>query len=544
MKIKSIIYFFIASLAVVLISCHKEEVIELKPIGAISISITNANNTKVTFPDIFGASLKIDVVEGNGFEDSVKFVSQPSGVHRTQDYVEVPIEKRFIIIINTEISGTPLSGTSDTILLENGFPSPLDIELFLSTGSIIMSITGAAVTGSTSAVVTGTFDDHGGDKSTEFGFIWGKADDPEFGDVDISYNIIGTEMGSYSHVLSSLDPNTTYYARAFARNESETVYSNSIDFLTNAPPTPVSLATGSINILGPTSVEVNGMILDDGGNTIVQKGVVYDTNTEPDLANCLAFTNEGSGSMDFISIITGLSPSTTYKIRTYSITEIEDTAYSATIEFSTPAATVPVLGTAGTTEVRPYSASFQSSISADGGYPVTAKGVVFGTTTAPDLSNNVGYTDEGPGIGDFQSQITNLLPATTYFARTYATNELGTSYSNEVSFITTTIGDIGPGGGIIFYLNGTDGGLEVGNVDTEVSLQWGCASTATNATATAIGEGIGNTFTIVDFHDALPDYYGNPTQCDINNDGSVAAKYCNDFSQTVSMTGTCLLQTS
>ncbi len=45
-------------------------------------------------------------------------------------------------------------------------------------------------------------------------------------------------------------------------------------------------------------------------------------------------------------------------------------------------------------------------------------------------------TSNGNGTGTFTSNLTNLLPNTTYFVRAYATNSVGTAYGNQVSFST------------------------------------------------------------------------------------------------------------
>ncbi len=70
--------------------------------------------------------------------------------------------------------------------------------------------------------------------------------------------------------------------------------------------------------------------------------------------------------------------------------------------------------------------------SANGG-TVTERGIVYGTTSNPTVSNN--KIVSGSGTGTFSGVTPTLTPGTYYF-RAYATNSAGTSYGSE---LTTTI---------------------------------------------------------------------------------------------------------
>jgi uncharacterized protein (TIGR02145 family) len=75
-------------------------------------------------------------------------------------------------------------------------------------------------------------------------------------------------------------------------------------------------------------------------------------------------------------------------------------------------------------------------INSDGGSPVTARGVVYGNSQNPTLSDNL--TTNGAGIGSFSSSLTSILPLTGYYVRAYATNSNGTTYGNQVTFSTSS----------------------------------------------------------------------------------------------------------
>lgn len=63
----------------------------------------------------------------------------------------------------------------------------------------------------------------------------------------------------------------------------------------------------------------------------------------------------------------------------------------------------------------------------DGGLPVTARGVCYGSHQNPDLSSSSYHTNNGDGIGSFSSSFT-VSSTGVYYIRAYATNENGTSY--------------------------------------------------------------------------------------------------------------------
>lgn len=78
------------------------------------------------------------------------------------------------------------------------------------------------------------------------------------------------------------------------------------------------------------------------------------------------------------------------------------------------------------------------TITSDGGATVTARGVCWGATQTPTISDN--KTTDGDGAGTFTSEITGLTPETKYYVRAYATNSGGTGYGSTISF--TTLEDI------------------------------------------------------------------------------------------------------
>ena len=74
-------------------------------------------------------------------------------------------------------------------------------------------------------------------------------------------------------------------------------------------------------------------------------------------------------------------------------------------------------------------------VDSDHGSTIVATGNVWNTSPSPDISLST-RTVDGNGIGSFISDITGLLPKTTYYVRAYATNAFGTEYGSESHFGT------------------------------------------------------------------------------------------------------------
>lgn len=96
----------------------------------------------------------------------------------------------------------------------------------------------------------------------------------------------------------------------------------------------------------------------------------------------------------------------------------------------------PNITTLSIRSITSNSAETGGNVISDGGSRVTSKGVVFDSIPNPTLSSR--RTTNGTGSGTYVSQLTSLSPSRHYFVRAYATNSVGTSYGNEVSFFTQT----------------------------------------------------------------------------------------------------------
>ncbi len=196
-----------------------------------------------------------------------------------------------------------------------------------------------------------------------------------------------------------------------------------------------TLTTASVSDISFTSANSGGNITDDGGSQITARGVVWSTSANPTLQDNTGQTTDGTGAGTFTSSITGLDDETSYYVRAYA-TNSEGTAYGNQVQFSTSAYLPAEVTTGSIEDITDDSAKGGGNVTDDGGSPVTARGVVWSTTEDPTLDDNDGYTTDGSGTGEFTSEISGLDNETTYYVRAYATNSWGTTYGEQVQFIT------------------------------------------------------------------------------------------------------------
>jgi hypothetical protein len=196
-------------------------------------------------------------------------------------------------------------------------------------------------------------------------------------------------------------------------------------------PTIPTLTTLNISEITQTSAVSGGNITDNGGVSIISRGICWDNSENPTITTNR--TNEGSGNGSFISNLTSLTPNIKYYVRAYATNEI-GIAYGNEVTFITNQVVTPTVSTAALSSITSYTAVSGGEVTFDGGSQVTSRGVCWSTTVNPNTSNS--NTSDGEGAGTFNSKITGLTSKTTYYVRAYATNSEGTSYGNEVAFTT------------------------------------------------------------------------------------------------------------
>ena len=265
----------------------------------------------------------------------------------------------------------------------------------------------------------------------------------------------GTTTANFTSNLTGLSPETQYYVRAYATNAAGTGYGPAINFrtLSNPATAQASGLSATASASGELTINWTGATFPGTGATQGGYALIYGTGS-PTLSSANGNAPAaGVGTLITITptnlptapatsyVLNGLTGGTSYNFLLVPFTW--DGSNAATYHFLTASAptasataiTNPAITTttAITSITNASAASGGSGISANGG-TISAKGVVWNTSTAPTTANS--STTDGTGTAGFSSSLTSLSAQTLYYVRSYATNDVGTAYGNELTFYT------------------------------------------------------------------------------------------------------------
>ncbi len=308
------------------------------------------------------------------------------------------------------------------------------------------------------------------------GVCWATSQNPT---VDNEKTNDGSGTVDYTSTITNLAVSTTYYVRAYASNAIGTTYGSEKSFQTKSG-TPVLTTVTPANATS-NSANSGGNITDDGGYTITERGVCWATTENPDISN--DHTSDGTSTGSFTSNITGLAPQTTYYIRAFASNQYT-TSYGQQESFTTTS-NLPVVTTdAITNNTTGNSATSGGNVTSDNGFEVTARGVCWSTSQNPVIDGNPNITVDGTGTGTFTSNLTGLVPNTTYYVKAYATNANGTNYGDEVSFTTPVLLPVVTTTAIsaINAYGATSGGTITSDGGASITARGVCWSTSSNPT--------------------------------------------------------------
>ena len=292
-----------------------------------------------------------------------------------------------------------------------------------------ISTTPATNVSYTSATVGGNVTNDGGATVTERGICYSTSAIPTTANTKITS---GSGTGSFVCNLTELQDATTYYARAYAINEKGVAYGEEVSFTTKGKTIP-TVTTNTPSEITYTQAMIQGVVSDDGGTNITEKGICYSTSPNPTIDSNKRTNGSGIGTIT--CVFSNLQDGTTYYARAYAINAL-GVGYGNEVSFTTMAYEVPQITIANPTKYSVSTATIDCEVTFEGGLEVTERGVCYSTTSNPTYSNS--KVQNGSGLGAYSCELSNLSENTTYYVRAYAKNAEGIGYSREVSFTTRT----------------------------------------------------------------------------------------------------------
>lgn len=214
---------------------------------------------------------------------------------------------------------------------------------------------------------------------------------------------------------------------------------------TSEPPKPdpvtlATIATSDVHTISTVDAQAGGRITSNGGGAVTERGIVLGTSPSPTISNTKFNTTSASGDGSFTSRLSGLSASTKYYIRAYAVNPA-GIAYGNEVSFTTASIGSATFNVAPLFIIGSSLAHCEVDLTADGGDPVTERGLCWSVTENPTIANSKS-TDAGKGTGKYTGAITGLLPQTDYYVRAYAKNGGGVSYSANIRFKTIRKGNL------------------------------------------------------------------------------------------------------
>jgi len=333
--------------------------------------------------------------------------------------------------------GCPLNGlwqirVLDALNADNGYVEEAEIAIDVPIACPIDSpyVASGAVTSVTrnSVVCSGEVLSEGLATVTERGFCWDTLPNPTLAASNMA---VGSGMGTFTATLTGLTAGTPYYCRAYATNAYATVYGETVTFTTDANVAP-SLMTVQVSSITDTSAIVGGLIVNDGGVPILERGICWGLTDVPTLTDSYVTTSTASDS--FSCVLTNLTSASHYYARAYA-TNAVGTGYGDVVDFTTEIG-LPAVALDSITNIGSSYATCHGALLTDGGDATAVVGLCWSANPTPTLTDN--HVEWNGTVGAFQ-QIIGGIHDTLCYVRPYATNAMGTVYGNILSFAPDTI---------------------------------------------------------------------------------------------------------
>lgn len=290
------------------------------------------------------------------------------------------------------------------------------------------------------ALLAGYKNSDGGGPTISLGFCFGLSQDLNVENSDTIASMLMQGPCGIGNWAMNLEPNTTYFFRAFARNYGGVGYGEVKSFTTTDPREKPQLANFIVQDYFSVRIQLSANIVSDGGG-IDEAGFIWSA-TDPDLEyNSLNAITTLVINAQIEEKITkfGFNIGDSYYFRAYAKNS-GGIGYSEVIQFTIPPNGPPIVSTTKIYRVLAHSARIIGSESPSIAYQgwESVNGVCWNTSGNPlaDDGSSTYTTYRHLAQEYFELEITGLQPNTTYFARVYGESENGIGYGDIISFTT------------------------------------------------------------------------------------------------------------
>ena len=282
-----------------------------------------------------------------------------------------------------------------------------------------------------SAILGGQITNDGGSSITASGVVWTTTSQTPTVSLTTKTTLnIGS--GIFTSTITGLSPATTYYVRAYATNSLGTAYGPVTSF-TSVANVPILSGTITPTFNGAIALS-GGTISSANGSNIIERGIIYDQNSNPNYSNGIHITSNLDNNLTFQCLTQFLNTGTTYYFKSYAI-NADGIGYGPTAQLVIPPA-LPLSPTLNYANLLSTSVLVSVSSYSPDGAPFIDKGFIWSTSSSNISLSLTTKQSLGSVTGSSSGTISNLTPNTTYYIKGYATNASGTSYSGIVQITT------------------------------------------------------------------------------------------------------------
>lgn len=201
-----------------------------------------------------------------------------------------------------------------------------------------------------------------------------------------------------------------------------------------------SISLLSVDEITDAAATFAGAVISVGSSRIVKHGFCWSKLENPDITTAENCNFGDCGEAKNLTYTANLlEENSVYYVRAYAENSV-GVSYSNQLRFRTNEAPCkPVVETGSVASIRASQADVYGKILKVGhSEGITQYGHAWARTVNPTIDNT--HTELGSlqATSSFLSTITELEPNTTYHVRAYATNSIGTSYGEDITFTTAT----------------------------------------------------------------------------------------------------------